>query len=70
MKGTGLGLWISKGIIQKYGGTIRFRSASVAGRNITCFQIRLPDADVQGVINPNARALEAIEIAGASNGRL
>ncbi len=30
-KGTGLGLWISKGIIQKYGGTIRFRSY-VTGR--------------------------------------
>jgi PAS domain S-box-containing protein len=67
-KGTGLGLWISKGIIQKYGGRIRFRSASVAGQNITCFQVRLPDADVQAVIGPNAGAPEAIEIAGGGNG--
>jgi PAS domain S-box-containing protein len=67
-KGTGLGLWISKGIIQKYGGTIRFRSVSVAGRNITCFQVRLPDTDVRGVIDPNTGAPEPIEIAGASNG--
>lgn len=29
-KGTGLGLWISKGIVQKYGGAIRFRSLSLA----------------------------------------
>ncbi len=48
-KGTGLGLWISKGIIQKYGGAIRFRSASFSGRKITCFQLMLPDAEIQGV---------------------
>ena len=36
-KGTGLGLWISKGIIQKYGGTISFRSIRRPGKNITCF---------------------------------
>jgi PAS domain S-box-containing protein len=44
-KGTGLGLWISKGIIQKYGGSIHFRSVSLSGHNITCFQIYLPEAD-------------------------
>jgi PAS domain S-box-containing protein len=43
-KGTGLGLWISKGIIQKYGGAICFRSMLLAGRNVTCFQIFLPSA--------------------------
>jgi signal transduction histidine kinase len=67
-KGTGLGLWISKGIVQKYGGTIRFRSVSVGGRNITCFQVRLP-ADVQGVINPNVDVREVIEMTGVPNGR-
>lgn len=45
-KGTGLGLWISKGIIQKYGGSITFRSFRGSGRNITCFQIFLPHADL------------------------
>jgi signal transduction histidine kinase len=65
-KGTGLGLWISKGIIQKYGGTIRFRSASFTGRNITCFQVILPDADVQRV---DGSDLVASGIVGASNGR-
>lgn len=44
-KGTGLGLWISKGIIQKYGGSIRFRSLSLTGGNITCFQVFLPGSD-------------------------
>jgi PAS domain S-box-containing protein len=63
-KGTGLGLWISKGIIQKYGGSIRFRSGSFTGRNITCFQVRLPDADVKW-----AQELAAPEVVEVSNGR-
>jgi signal transduction histidine kinase len=41
-KGTGLGLWISKGIIQKYEGTIRFRTAWLTGRNVTCFSVVIP----------------------------
>jgi len=44
-KGTGLGLWISKGIIQKYGGSIRFRSMSVASGHVTCFQVLIPAAN-------------------------
>ena len=43
-KGTGLGLWISKGIIQKYEGTIRFRSIKLAGHNATCFSVFIPTA--------------------------
>ena len=39
-------MWISKGIIQKYGGSISFRSLRNSGRNITCFQIFLPQADL------------------------
>ena len=41
-KGTGLGLWISKGIIQKYEGTIQFRSILFKGRNMTSFRVILP----------------------------
>lgn len=41
-KGTGLGLWISRGIIQKYEGTIRFRSIALAGKNVTCFSVFIP----------------------------
>jgi signal transduction histidine kinase len=71
-KGTGLGLWISKGIIQKYGGSIRFRSMSVAGGHVTCFQVLLPVTDfrcmeeqVQEFPRPNYLKARA----GGSDGR-
>jgi signal transduction histidine kinase len=41
-KGTGLGLWISKGIIQKYDGRISCRSYRHANGCITCFRVFLP----------------------------
>jgi PAS domain S-box-containing protein len=41
-KGTGLGLWISKGIIQKYEGTIAFRSLHSERGVCTCFRVFLP----------------------------
>jgi len=41
-KGTGLGLWISKGIVQKYEGKISFRSVHSGGKACTCFRIFLP----------------------------
>jgi signal transduction histidine kinase len=43
-KGTGLGLWISKGIVQKYDGTIKFRSVRVNGGSATCFSVFIPGA--------------------------
>jgi two-component system, NtrC family, sensor kinase len=58
MKGTGLGLWISKGIVQKYGGSIRFRSSSVTGRNITCFEVMFPDANLQHTNQTNSSLSE------------
>ncbi len=40
--GTGLGLWVSKQIIEKHGGTIRMRSSSNGARRGTVFSIVLP----------------------------
>jgi PAS domain S-box-containing protein len=40
--GTGLGLWVSKQIIDKHGGTIRMRSSTNGGRRGTVFSIVLP----------------------------
>lgn len=46
-KGTGLGLWISKGIVQKYDGSLTCRSYRTNGFCATCFRIFLPVAGVQ-----------------------
>jgi signal transduction histidine kinase len=46
-KGTGLGLWISKGIVQKYDGAIRLRSLPFKGGNMTAFRVVLPGDDTQ-----------------------
>ena len=40
-RGTGLGLWVSHGIISRHGGTIRLRSRTGAGHG-TCFSVFLP----------------------------
>ncbi len=64
-KGTGLGLWISKGIIQKYDGTIRFRSLRHSSGNVTCFSVQIPASALpangfqhprfEGELEPQAR---------------
>jgi two-component system, NtrC family, sensor kinase len=41
-KGTGLGLWISKGILQKYQGRIGYRSLRRGNGCITCFRVFIP----------------------------
>jgi PAS domain S-box-containing protein len=41
-KGTGLGLWISRGIIHKYDGILRFRSVFGNSRAVTSFRIAIP----------------------------
>jgi PAS domain S-box-containing protein len=41
-KGTGLGLWISRGIVQKHEGTLRFRSVFGNGGAVTAFHMFLP----------------------------
>jgi signal transduction histidine kinase len=40
--GTGLGLWISKGIVERHSGLIRFRSSTRPGRSGTVFSIFIP----------------------------
>ena len=41
-KGTGLGLWISKGIVQKYDGSLSCRSIRTVNGCSTCFRVFLP----------------------------
>lgn len=42
MLGTGLGLWVSAGIVEKHGGSLRFRSSTREGRSGTVFALYLP----------------------------
>lgn len=42
INGSGLGLWISKGIIEKHRGSIRFRSSTKPGSSGTVFQVFIP----------------------------
>ncbi len=42
-KGTGLGLWVTSGIVDKHGGWIRVRSSTQPGRSGTCFAVFFPD---------------------------
>ena len=41
-KGTGLGLWVTNGIVRKHGGSIRVRSCLEPGRRGTSFGVFLP----------------------------
>jgi PAS domain S-box-containing protein len=41
-KGTGLGLWISRGIVQKYDGSLSCRSIRTKTGSATCFRVFLP----------------------------
>jgi signal transduction histidine kinase len=41
-QGTGLGLWVSQGIVCKHQGVIRMRSTTRFGRSGTCFSVFLP----------------------------
>ena len=71
-KGTGLGLWISKGIVQKYGGTIRFRSRQRPGGNVTSFQVFFPSNHRHRAeaIQPAAEVRSSpTELMGRFNGR-
>jgi signal transduction histidine kinase len=63
-KGTGLGLWISKGIVQKYEGRISYRSYRHANGCITCFRVFLPigrDLSASASIPDETRRLETKE---------
>jgi len=41
--GTGLGLWLSEGIVRKHGGSIRLRTSTRTGRSGTAFAVFLPE---------------------------
>jgi PAS domain S-box-containing protein len=50
--GTGLGLWLSEGIVRRHGGRIRLRTSTRSGRSGTAFSIFLPQAPVAPTSQP------------------
>jgi two-component system CheB/CheR fusion protein len=48
-KGTGLGLWVTSGIVDKHGGWIRVHSSTQPGRSGTCFAVFFPDRKVSAI---------------------
>jgi two-component system, chemotaxis family, CheB/CheR fusion protein len=51
-RGTGLGLWVSEGIVRKHGGSIRVRSTDRGARRGTSFSVFLPQ---QADLRPRER---------------
>ncbi len=64
-KGTGLGLWISKGILQKYNGRIAYRSFRRNGRSVTCFRVFIPG---NGTSNPGSETKPSVKTESQAGG--
>jgi PAS domain S-box-containing protein len=58
-RGTGLGLWVSHGIIQKQGGNIRVRSSSKPGRSFSVFSVFVPSVVAMELLHRAASASHA-----------
>lgn len=57
--GSGLGLWLSLGIVNKHGGKIRMRTSTRKGRSGTCFFVILPlTQSAEGGPSVSTEALE------------
>ncbi|MBB6143844.1 signal transduction histidine kinase [Silvibacterium bohemicum] len=67
-RGTGLGLWVSAGILDRIGGSIRVWSTRRPGRSGTCFSLFLPVE--QAIFTPlRRRRKESTEVQGARRDR-
>jgi PAS domain S-box-containing protein len=65
-QGTGLGLWISKGIVEKFGGRIACRCLRMAGGSVTCFRVVLPCAPAADSVPDSSSVLCASTVGHAA----
>ena len=61
--GTGLGLWVSRGIIEKHGGSVRVRSQVAGQHRGTAFSIFLP----RGYAASGAASIPSSDLSGVSS---
>jgi signal transduction histidine kinase len=54
-KGSGLGLWMARGIANKYGGIVRVRSTTRAGASGTCVLVVMPSHHATQLRGPDFR---------------
>jgi PAS domain S-box-containing protein len=52
--GTGLGLWVSRELVEKHGGSLRVRSSTSNGRSGTVFSIFLPSQGRPSMVVPDS----------------
>jgi PAS domain S-box-containing protein len=67
-KGTGLGLWISKGILQKYSGRISYRSYRRNHECITCFRVFIPGNGTLNLVPDGSDGASNLEKEHTNNG--
>jgi PAS domain S-box-containing protein len=63
-KGTGLGLWVSLGIVHHAGGVMHVWSTQHPGRSGTCFNVFLPEGQLR--VMPRRRRYESTQLRSAA----
>ena len=56
-KGTGLGLWVCRGIIEKYRGSLRYKTSTKPGRSGTTFSVFMPSESAE-ITHPQSGPLK------------